>query len=99
MEVFKQVSDIVDELLLENDKDFIDEDFGAEYDLKNDVKKKLYDGAQINDKIHKFHGFLCVNTCKLALSPKANIDTQSNDFLDLNALNKKRDDILTKIVK
>lgn len=99
LEVFKQVSDIVDELLLENDKDFIDEDFGAEYDLKNDVKKKLYDGAQINDKIHKFHDFLCVNTCKLALSPKANIDTQSNNFLDLNALNKKRDDILTKIVK
>lgn len=96
---FKQVSDIVDELLLENDKDFIDEDFGADYDLRSDVKKKLYDGAQINDKIHKFHDFLCVNTCKLSLKPNKDADINSNDALDLKKSIKKRDDILAKIVQ
>lgn len=94
---FKQISDIVDELLLENDRDLIDEDFGAEYDLRNDVKKKMYDGAQINDKIHKFHDFLCVNTCKLSLLPK--IDENSADAVNLRDLNKKRDGILAKIVQ
>lgn len=97
LDLFKQVSDIVDELLLENDKDFIDEDFGAEYDLRNDVKKKMYDGAQINDKIHKFHDFLCVNTCKLSLVPKN--DAEEDDTYNLGELNKKRDNILTKIVQ
>lgn len=99
LDVFKQVSDIVDELLLENDKDFIDEDFGAEYDLRSDVKKKLYDGAQINDKIHKFHDFLCVNTCKLSLLPKKGVDIASEDKVDLNHLSKQRDEILAKIVQ
>lgn len=94
---FKQVSDIVDELLLENDKDFIDEDFGAEYDLRSDVKKKLYDGAQINDKIHKFHDFLCVNTCKLSLVLKT--DEDPTDVINLQDLNKKRDGVLAKIVQ
>lgn len=94
---FKRVSDIVDELLLENDKDFIDEDFGAEYDLRSDVKKKLYDGAQINDKIHKFHDFLCVNTCKLSLVRKPDVD--SIDTINLRDLSKKRDSILAKIVQ
>lgn len=97
IDLFKQVSDIVDELLLENDKDFIDEDFGAEYDLRNDVKKKMYDGAQINDKIHKFHDFLCVNTCKLSLMPKT--DADDNEKIDLKELSKKRDDALAKIVQ
>lgn len=99
LDLFKQVSDIVDELLLENDKEFIDEDFGAEYDLRSDVKKRLYDGAQINDKIHKFHDFLCVNTCKLSLSPAKTLDENDNDIVDLNKLSKKRDDILAKIVQ
>lgn len=94
---FKQVSDIVDELLLENDKDLMDEDFGAEYDLRNDVKKKIYDGSQINDKIHKFHDFLCVNTCKLSLIQKPG--ENSNDTVDLQELSKKRDGILAKIVQ
>lgn len=93
---FKQLLDIVDEMLMENDKDFIDEDFGAEYDLRSDMKKKLYDGAQINEKIHKFHDFLCVNTCKLSLAPTA--QTPSN-IIDFNQLNKKRDDILAEIVR
>lgn len=94
LELFKQISDIVDELL-ENDKDIIiDEDFGAEYDLRSDVKKKVYDGAQINDKIHKFHDFLCVNTCKLSLFCKGDADR-----IDLNQLNKKRDDIMAKIIQ
>lgn len=97
LDYFKQISDIVDELLLENDKDFIDEDFGAEYDLRSDVKKKIYDGAQINDKIHKFHDFLCVNTCKLSLVPKR--DKNSTDAINLQNLNKKRDGILAKIVQ
>lgn len=98
LDLFKQVSDIADELLLENDKEFIDEDFGAEYDLRSDVKKRLYDGAQINDKIHKFHDFLCVKTCKLSLAPTS-LDENDNDALDLNTLRKKRDEILAKIVK
>lgn len=96
LDLFKQVSDIVDELLLENDNEFIDEVFGAEYDLRSDVKKRLYDGAQINDKIHKFHDFLCVNTCKLSLTPAK--DANDNNALDLNTLCKKRDEMLAKIV-
>lgn len=95
LEKFKQLSDIVDEMLLENDKDLIDEDFDAEYDLRSDMKKKLYDGNQINDKIHKFHDFLCINTCKLSLEPK--ID--ENDNIDLERLHKKREDLLAKIVR
>lgn len=95
---FKQVSEIVDEILLENDKDFIDDDFDVEYDLKSDMKKKLYDGSQINDKIHKFHDFLCINTCKLSLLSKESEDS-SNDIIDLDQLNKQRDDILAKIIK
>lgn len=97
LELFRQTSEIVDELLLENDREF-DEDFGAEYDLRSDVKKKMYDGAQINDKIHKFHDFLCVNTCKLSLVP-TDVDTNSDDMIDLNDLSKKRDAILAKIVQ
>ncbi|XP_055298279.1 general transcription factor 3C polypeptide 1 isoform X2 [Sitodiplosis mosellana] len=96
LDLFKQISDIADELLLENDNEFIDEDFGAEYDLRSDVKKRLYDGAQINDKIHKFHDFLCVNTCKLSLSPAK--EANDNNVLNLNTLCKKRDEILAKIV-
>lgn len=96
LDLFKQVSDIADELLLENDNEFIDEDFGAEYDLRSDVKKRLYDGAQINDKIHKFHDFLCVNTCKLSIMPAK--DANDNNALDLNTLSKKREEMLAKIV-
>lgn len=95
LEKFKQVSDIVDEILVENDKDFIDEDFDAEYDLRSDMKKKLYDGNQINDKIHKFHDFLCINTCKLSLEPKPD----ENDNIDSGLLHKKREDLLAKIVR
>ncbi|XP_031625024.1 general transcription factor 3C polypeptide 1 [Contarinia nasturtii] len=97
LELFKKISDIVDELLLENDREFIDEDFGAEYDLRSDVKKKIYDGAQINDKIHKFHDFLCVNTCKLTLIPK-DVEENSDKIINVNDLSKKRDQILAKIV-
>lgn len=99
IELFKQVSDIVDELLLENDKDFIDEDFGAEYDLRSDVKKKMYDGAQINDKIHKFHDFLCVNTCKLSLIRNRDQDPNLSDTMDLHQLKAQRENILAKIVQ
>lgn len=102
LEKFKQVSDLVDEIFLENDKDFIDDDFGVEYDVKSDMKKKLYDGAQINEKIHKFHDFLCVNTCKLSLMAKGDAsksDTSKlNEVIDWAQLNKKRDDILSDLI-
>lgn len=96
LDKFKQITDIVDDILMENDKDFIDEDFGAEYDVKSDMKKKLYDGAQINEKIHKFHDFLSVNTCKLSVITKKHAKPL-DELVDWNQLNRKRDNILASI--
>lgn len=90
---FKQLLDIVDVVFEENDTELIDENFEARYDPRGDVRKRMFDGAQINEKIHKFQDFLNVNTCKLALVPK------NGAFLDLIALTAKRNSMLEEIVR
>lgn len=90
---FKQLLDIVDVVFEENDTELIDENFEARYDPRGDVRKRMFDGAQINEKIHKFQDFLNVNTCKLSLVPK------NGAFLDLIALNAKRNSMVEEIVR
>lgn len=92
---FKQLVDIVDAVFVENDKKMIDEDYEAEYsyDSRSNVKQRMYDGAQINEKIHKFHDFLNVNTCKLSLVPK------DGAAIDIVGLSRKRDAMLEAIVR
>lgn len=103
LDKFKCLLDIVNDVLIENDKHGNDTslltnefDFADDYDLKSDMKKKWYDGARINEKIHKFHDFLYVNTCKLILLPTYG---ENKDAIDIEAAMKKRDEILEKITE
>lgn len=98
-EDFKRVLDVVEDIL---DEELKQEDDGSLFDngfeisdLKSDVKKQWYHGEMINEKIHKFHDFLFVNSCKLSLS--ANSDQTNEGDIMLENCIAKREEILTSI--
>lgn len=96
--VLEVVEDILDEeLKQEDDGSLFDNDMsGCEIsDLKSDVKKQWYRGEMINEKIHKFHDFLFVNSCKLSLSANSE-QTNKGDEILKNCI-AKREEILTSI--
>lgn len=93
----KRVLEMVEEILDEEQKQEDDGSlFASEIVLNNksDIKKHWV-GEMINEKIHKFHDFLFVNSCKLSLSGTDNQCSRGEQFVDDSV--KSRDDILNRI--
>lgn len=81
---FKRVLDVVEEILDEEQKQEDDGSLFANeivFNNKADIKKRWV-GEMINEKIHKFHDFLFVNSCKLSLSANEEQAKVAQDLLE-----------------
>lgn len=98
-DVFKQMLEIIDETLANNEKRNVssllgqDLDFDEYYDAK--ANKNPSREIDITDKQHIFHDFLYVKTCKISLEPKHN----NNDALNIEELIDNRETVMENIVK
>lgn len=94
---FKRVLEVVEDILDEEQKQEDDGSlFASEivFNNKSDIKKRWV-GEMINEKIHKFHDFLFVNSCKLSLSANSGQSSRAERLLETSI--KKRDEILQRI--
>lgn len=81
---FRRVLEVVEEILDEEQKQEDDGSlFASEivFNNKSDIKKRWM-GEMINEKIHKFHDFLFVNSCKLSLSANESQSKRATELLE-----------------
>lgn len=97
-ENFAQFLERVETILIEEEKEDNDDNgMGGTDDLKAEFKKRYLTGEHINEKIHKFHDFLYVNTCKLTIISKTAEQDEENCSSLIQKYQEKRETILNQI--